>query len=142
MSDDPNLIEELDDIDIPEPDTTIEEELADVELPEPDGDLLDELCDSEVPDPDGTADFGEYSGSFVPGLGDVYAAGGTFVVKSITGPSRGHSGMRLIHTDRGDFAHPTALRIGVRYRAVESDGGVTLEQVEQSDDAAGVANDE
>jgi hypothetical protein len=157
MSDD--LIEELDDVELPEPaPPTIEEDLEDVEVPdaataleaeldeidyhEPDGDLLDELADIEVPDPDGTADFEEYSGAFVPGLGDVYAAGGTFVVESIIGSSRGHPGMRLIKTDRGEFAHPTALRVGARYRAVESEGGITLEQVEQSDNGREVTTDE
>lgn len=125
MSDD--LLDELDDSEVPDPPTTIEEELADVELAEPDGDILDELDEIETPDPGG--DFEEYSGMFTPGIGDVYAAGGTFLVESVVGTQSSGGGMNIIKTDRGDFAYPRSLRVGVRYRADDSGEGITLEEV-------------
>lgn len=134
MPDDtPVPIEDLDDIKISEPDTTIEEELADIELSEPDDELLVELDEIENPDSDGTADFETFSGAFVPGIGDVYAAGGSFVVEAVTGPARGYPGTRLIHTDRGEFAYGKPLRVGARYQAVAAEGSITLETVDQSD---------
>jgi hypothetical protein len=131
MSDD--IMDLLDEVELEELDTTIEEELADVELPpEPDGDIVDEMDEIEVPDGDGTADFEEFSGAFIPGLGDVYAAGGTFIVEGILGAKSSGSGMKLIQTDRGEFAHPKSLRVGQRYRADDEGEGITLEEV--SDD--------
>lgn len=67
----------------------------------------------------------------MPGIGDVSAAGGSFVVEAVTGSARGDPGTRLIHTDRGEFATEKTLRVGARYQAMATEGSVRLEQIEQ-----------